>query len=80
MTIEQALAVAGIALNLVGVVMLFRYGMPYHVETKGVVLLALEEIDHDEIKLERRYKILGKTGLVLIVVGSALQALAVLLV
>lgn len=79
MNAAQSIAVSGIVVNLAGVLMLFRYGMPYHVESKGVVLLALEETDHEEIKLERRYRLLGYAGLFLIVAGSALQALAVLL-
>jgi hypothetical protein len=75
---EQA-ALAGIAVNLVGVILLFRYGMPFRVERRGASYFILEETDQDAIAAERRYKALGFVGLALIVVGSALQALAVLL-
>jgi hypothetical protein len=79
MTCVQLLALVGIALNLVGVLLLFRYGMPFRVERKGASYWLLEETDYDVIKIERRYKILGYIGVVLIVLGSALQAIAVAL-
>jgi hypothetical protein len=79
MTCVQLLALAGIGLNLVGVLLLFRYGMPFRVETKGEGAFLLEGTDYDEIKLDRRYRLLGNAGLILVVLGSALQALAVTL-
>lgn len=56
---ERVLNLIGLALNLVGVLILFRYGMPFHVPTKGAVHLILEQTDDAEIELERRYEIYG---------------------
>lgn len=39
----------------------------------------LEATDENAIRAERRYRILGNVGLALIVIGSTLQALAVLI-
>jgi hypothetical protein len=79
MTTVQTGAVAGIVLNLVGVLFLFRYGMPFRIETKGAGYIMLEQTDHDAIRVEQRYRRLGNLGLILVVSGSALQIFAVLL-
>ena len=39
----------------IGVVLLFRYGMPFHVPTGGISRLALEGIDQAEVALEGKY-------------------------
>jgi hypothetical protein len=66
----------GLLLTLVGVVLLFRYGMPYQVRTGGVRLIQFEvgnPPDQKQIKLERRYDLLGWVGLICIVVGTVCQ-------
>lgn len=75
----RAIAISGIALNLFGVIVLFRYGMPYRVETGGADYIMAEQTDHEALREEARYRKLGFAGLVLVVAGSALQALAVAL-
>jgi hypothetical protein len=48
---EKVLNLAGLALNLFGVVILFRYGMPFHLPSGGARRLLLEGgADQDEIK------------------------------
>ena len=66
----------GLILSLVGVVLLFRYGMPYEVRTGGEIRLILQSQDQDQIKLERRYDLLGGIGLFSIVVGTIFQIIA----
>ena len=61
------------ALSVAGVVLLFRYGMPYRVETGGAIYLAPEQEDASAKGAERWYRVLGWIGLVMIVVGTALQ-------
>jgi hypothetical protein len=55
------------------VILLFRYGMPYRVRTRGQVGRVINGLDQKAIKLERRYDVLGKLGLVLIVHGTIAQ-------
>ena len=51
--------------SLVGVILLFRYGMPYRVRTEGETYLVLNgPLDQREIKADRRYDRWGKLGLV----------------
>jgi hypothetical protein len=69
--------VIGLALNLAGVVLLFRYGMPYRVRAgggSGRVTMP----DPDNVKAERRYTVLCNVGLMLIVAGTASQIFAAL--
>jgi hypothetical protein len=79
MTHVQIMAVGGVLLNLAGVLILFRYGMPYRVETKGEGAWLLEATDYGAIRAERTYRRLGLLGLCLVIAGSALQIAAVLL-
>jgi hypothetical protein len=68
-----ALNIIGLVLNLVGVIILFRYGMPFHVPTGGAVHLIAEQVDAAEKALESRYEIFGYIGLIAIVVGTGMQ-------
>ncbi|MEO5972960.1 MAG: hypothetical protein ABIP91_06320 [Sphingomicrobium sp.] len=77
MSCIQAIALAGIGINLAGVLVLFIFGMPYRVETKGQSHIILEQIDEDALRIDRRYRLLGWLGLILTLAGAALQALAV---
>ena len=66
------LNILGLIANLVGVVLLFRYGMPYRVPYRGSFILR-EDDDADEPKRDAVYKRLGYLGLLLIIVGTGLQ-------
>jgi len=63
----------GLFLELVGVVVLFFFGMPFHVPTGGMQALALEQLDQNAIDLERRYTIYGGIGFACLLLGTALQ-------
>ena len=69
----------GLLLTIVGVLLLFRYGMPYQVRTGGMKLIQFEvgnSPDQKQIKRERRYDLLGWVGLICIVVGTVCQIIA----
>jgi len=72
--------IAGLLMNLAGVILLFRYGMPYRVRTEGVNYLITEDVDKREVATERRYDLLGKLGLLLIVTGTVAQIAGALLI
>ena len=69
----------GLALTLVGVLILFRWGMPFHVPTGGAVALITEGGDRREIALERIYTVIGYVGLVALIAGTVLQMVATLM-
>jgi hypothetical protein len=68
--------ITGLLLALAGILLLFRYGMPYRVRSGGAIHLILEQTDDAEIKAEKRYAIFGWIGLTLIVVGTLFQIAA----
>jgi len=65
--------ISGIVLGLAGVLMLFRYGMPFRVSTEGYDNVVAGEADPDELAKDARYRALGYLGLALIVAGAACQ-------
>jgi hypothetical protein len=75
MTCAAASSIGGLLANFAGVILLFRYGMPYRVRTGGVS----SQVDPKEARAERREGVLGWIGLILIVLGTAAQIAAVLL-
>lgn len=73
------LNLVGLSLELVGVVILFRFGMPFHVPTGGAEAIISSRHYPQVIALERVYEVLGYVGLALLVVGTLLQISAVVL-
>ena len=70
------LNIGGLVFSLIGVLLLFAYGMPFHVPMGGVTLRTTEAVNASEIALESRYTVLGYVGIVLVCVGTALQIAA----
>ena len=64
---------AGLVLSLIGVLLLFRYGMPYRVRTRGQPIRVAISSDPRAATLERRYEMLGWLGLFLVVLGTICQ-------
>jgi len=73
---SQALTILGLFLNLIGVLILFRYGMPYRVRTGGAVYIVMEKKNEVDEKEERRYDFFGWIGIALVVIGTGLQMFA----
>jgi len=66
----------GLLMGLVGVLILFRYGMPFHVPTHGHNYIYDSYTNNPDITLEHRYTRWGYVGLGCLVVGTILQMLA----
>jgi hypothetical protein len=66
-------SIFGLAGALLGVLMLFRYGMPFRVASGGVTYLITESINESERDIDRRYTILGYVGLFFVTLGTLLQ-------
>ena len=69
------LNVSGLLLTLIGVILLFIFGMPYRVRTGGHTI-RLTQPDPLAAKTERRFDIFGRIGLGSIAVGTILQIIA----
>jgi hypothetical protein len=80
MTFLNIVNIVGLVASLFGVILLFRYGMPYRVRSEGKTHRILSgPPDQEQIKADRRYERLGQLGLILIVLGTAAQIGALLL-
>jgi hypothetical protein len=67
------LNVAGMILELIGVLMLFQFGMPRRIPTGGYGFISMEGPEAKELAKERLYWWLGLLGLALVVFGTAMQ-------
>jgi hypothetical protein len=63
----------GLSLDIVGVVLLFRYGLPGEVSRTGANYLIHGPRDQNEVRRARLYDRLGLLGLRLLIAGFALQ-------
>ena len=68
--------VVGLLLNLLGVLTLFRYGMPYRVESGGVTFIVTGKRNQSEIALDKRYRVFGWIGVAMVICGTAAQITA----
>jgi len=67
---------SGLILSFVGVVLLFRYGIPYRVSQLNEGSIFSDPPTARDIALNRKHKRLGWTGLVLIAMGTIFQIVA----
>ena len=71
--ISTTFIVIGLFANLVGVFLLFRYGMPYRVPATNGDYIVTEQTDPEGLQTDARYRLFGKFGLALIVLGTGSQ-------
>ncbi len=71
--------IVGLAFNLIGVLILFRWGMPFRVARGGASYVLMNEIDTKALALDRIYTVCGWVGLGFLLAGFALQLIAQLL-
>ena len=62
--------VLGVVLGVVGVLILFRYGMPFRVRSEGFDTVVVSSANPRERDLDKRYTLLGYLGLVFVIAGA----------
>ena len=68
------LSTIGLLASLVGVFLLFRYGMPFRVpSSEGGDYIMSEQADPAGLRIDATYKAIGYVGLALIFVGTGFQ-------
>ena len=72
----RQLTFCGLLACLIGVLILFSYGMPFHVPTGGANYIRDSYTNHADIALEHRYWIYGYIGVGFLIFGTILQLLA----
>jgi hypothetical protein len=66
----------GLVFDIVGAVLLWRYGLPEPISRTGAVHLILEQTDDTEKAKAKRYDRIARWGIALLIVGFALQLLS----
>lgn len=69
----------GLCLDIIGVLLLWRFGLPPDVRRSGHSYLVLEGEDENEKKKAKLYDKISHAAILLIVIGFALQAVGALL-
>lgn len=67
--------IIGLALSFAGAIIIFIFGLPPRVSESGAIHLVAEQADEGEIKTAKKYKMISRTGLILLAIGFLLQLL-----
>jgi hypothetical protein len=65
--------ISGLAVSLVGLLLLFYFGMPFRTRRDGAGYIKLMKTDENALRIEKRYSILGRLGLFIVIVGTLCQ-------
>jgi hypothetical protein len=64
---------SGLVFDISGAILLFKYGLPEDVRRKGQSYLLLEGTDDAQIAKGKLYDRFGRAGVILLILGFALQ-------
>lgn len=73
--IGAGISIAGLVFDIVGVGLIFKFGLPPSVSRGGTAALLLEENDARESDKAALFDVLGSVGLFLLIIGFAAQAI-----
>lgn len=73
MTSVQILNNIGLTLNIIGVIMLFKYGLPSEINKDGHIGLILEQEDENEKIKWKKYNFFSRVALTIIIIGFLFQ-------
>lgn len=76
---NAAISAIGLCLDIVGVLLLWKFGLPPDVRRDGASFLMLEQTDESEKKKGAYYDRMSHTAITLIVLGFAMQLIGTLL-
>ena len=79
MTIQLLMNLVGLALDIIGVLLLFKYGLPSDLNKKGYIFKVLEQVDNHEVEKYKRYDKISKIALTLLILGFLMQAFSTIL-
>ena len=63
----------GLIFDIIGVVLLFKYGLPSEISSTGSTGLSIEGTDENEVNKWKTYSLWSKIGLSFILIGFAFQ-------
>ena len=66
----------GLVFNIVGTLLVWRYGLPEPVNRDGAINIVAEQTDSSEARKAARYDCKARLGIGLLILGFALQLLS----
>jgi len=75
---SNLLTIIGLSYDILGVILIWRFGLPEFIDRKGHIHIITEKIDEKEVEKAKTYDQVSRIGLMLLVGGFAYQILAVL--
>lgn len=76
MTISNILNIIGLSFDIIGVLMLFKFGLPPEINRSGLIAICCEEEDENEKVKAKKYDKFSRIALGLIVFGFVFQLLS----
>ncbi len=76
MTLPNIINSFGLVLDIVGALLLWKFGLPAEISRSGTGTILLEGTDESEIALAKKYDRWAKVGLICLAVGFALQLIS----
>ena len=67
--------IIGLILSFAGAIIIFIFGLHPIISESGTIRLIAEQVDEGEIKRAKKYRMISRIGLILLVVGFLLQLL-----
>jgi hypothetical protein len=71
--ISECINDIGLILDIIGAVLLFKFGLPASIDREGRTHIIIEQVDDEEIKKGKFYDLWGRIGLGLLVLGFIFQ-------
>ncbi len=69
----------GLTLNIIGTLLIWKFGLPEPISRTGAIHLILEQTDQGEIKRAKRYDRFSLLGVILLALGFLLQLFGILI-
>ena len=63
----------GLILDVIGVILIWRFGLPPSVDKTGQIHITAAGVDKEEIKKGKNYDRISRIGLMLLILGFGLQ-------
>ena len=76
MKLSQTLNIIGLILDIMGVIILFHFGLPADVNRHGTTFIISEQIDKEEKAKGKKYNRLSYIALALLILGFLFQICA----
>lgn len=63
----------GLIFDIIGAIMIFKFGLPKNISRSGNINIVIEEVDENEIIKAKQYDLKAKIGIILLILGFSLQ-------